>query len=232
MRPISENLKKRIMKIPRRQHHGILHHIHKKHKISKETLFYMKEYGPKSNLIGEILKDSIPVLLLSAIIALVAGLYMRSLLARWEFLIPLLIMIPALNDMIGALGSTVSARFTTGLFLGKIKGAIQKSGFVKTLLIEKFKVAIASVVYLSLLALAFSAIYGFQLDLMISLKIILIGLLSSVIIVGVVFLISVVAGVEIFKKGEDPNNFLIPMSTSIADLIALVIVTALALLLI
>ena len=228
---ISLELRKRIVKIPRKEHHKILHHIHKKHFVSKETLFYMKEYGPRSHLIHEIVKDSIPVLFLSVILAPFAGLALRSIFDKLSFLIPLVIMVPALNGMIGELGSMIASKFTTGLFLGKIKGNPWKSNFVKMLLHVKIKVAIASVLYISLLALFLSAVKGFQFDLMFALKIIFIGLVSSITIVGILFVISVIGGIIIFKRGEDPNNFLIPMSTSIADVVTLIVVSALALLL-
>ena len=116
---LSAKLKKQLIKIPRRKHHEILHHIHKKHFVSKETLFYMKEYGPKSHLVSEIVKESAPALLLSVVLTSLAGLALRSIQGKLSLLIPILIMVPALNDMIGEIGSTIASKFTTGLFLEK-----------------------------------------------------------------------------------------------------------------
>lgn len=231
MRPMSSKLKRAIIKMPRHSEHKILHHIHKRHSVSKKTLFYMKEYGPKSHLIHEIIKDSMPVLLISVFLASIAGLALRSILDKLVLLIPLVIMIPALNDLIGEMGSVVSSKFTTGLFLGKIKSRFWQSGFLRNLLATEIKVALFSVLYLTLLALFLSVLQGFQLDLLFATKIIFVGIISSAIIMSVLFIISVIGGIKIFKAGEDPNNLLIPLSTSIADAITLVVVSLLAVLL-
>jgi len=231
VKQLTAHLKKRIMKIPRHKHHEILHHIHKKHRLSKRTLFYMKEYGPRSHLVSEIVKDSMPVLLLSVLLTSFAGLALRSVLDKLLFLVPLLIMIPALNDMIGDMGSVIASKFTTGLFLGKVKGDPWRSSFVKNLFNAKIKVALASAIYLSLLALFFSSVKGFNLDAIFAAKIILLGIVSAVIIVSILFSVAVVIGVKIFKRGEDPNNFLIPISTSIADVVTLLVVSLFAILL-
>ncbi len=230
-RHISIRLRRKLIGLPRKKHHPIIHHIHRKHRISRRTLFYMKEYGPRSHLIHEVIKDSTPVLLLSVILTSLAGFALRSILDKLAFLIPIVIMIPALNDMIGDRGSVIASKFTTGLFLGKVKGDIWKSSFTRHLLYTNIKVALLSVMYLSLLALFFSAVKGFRPDLIFSLKIVFIGLVSSMIIVTVLFLVSVIGGTRIFKKEEDPNNFLVPMSTSIADAVTLVIVSLFAILL-
>ena len=182
-------------------------------------------------MVSEIVKDSMPVLLLSVLLTSFAGLALRSVLDKLLFLVPLLIMIPALNDMIGDMGSVIASKFTTGLFLGKVKGDPWRSSFVKNLFNAKIKVALASAIYLSLLALFFSSVKGFNLDAIFAAKIILLGIVSAVIIVSILFSVAVVIGVKIFKRGEDPNNFLIPISTSIADVVTLLVVSLFAILL-
>ena len=72
---------------------------------------------------------------------------------------------------------------------------------------------------------------GFNLNVIFAAKIILVGMISAVIIVSILFAVTVVIGVKIFKKEEDPNNFLIPISTSIADVVTLVVVSLFAILL-
>lgn len=55
------------------------------------------------------------------------------------------------------------------------------------------------------------------------LKILSIAVLSNFILVGVIFAVSIIGGLAIYRKREDPNNFLIPIATSVADLLNLVI---------
>ena len=44
-----------------------------------------------------------------------------------------------------------------------------------------------------------------------------------IILVAVIFSVSIIGGLGIYHKKEDPNNFLIPIATSVADLLNLVI---------
>jgi cation transporter-like permease len=44
-----------------------------------------------------------------------------------------------------------------------------------------------------------------------------IAIVDVVAVVSILFVVAVVAGIHFYKKGEDPNNFLIPITTSIAD---------------
>ena len=49
------------------------------------------------------------------------------------------------------------------------------------------------------------------------LKIFLIAIIDVIFIVTLLFFISISAGLYFYKKKEDPNNFLIPITTSVAD---------------
>jgi cation transporter-like permease len=42
--------------------------------------------------------------------------------------------------------------------------------------------------------------------------------LSTLALVSIICLISIMWGLYIFHKNEDPNNFLIPLTTAVADL--------------
>ena len=63
-----------LKKIERHKHHPLIHHIHKKYGISKKTLFYVKEYGPKSNVSHTIIRESIKILLFASIVSALGGL--------------------------------------------------------------------------------------------------------------------------------------------------------------
>jgi hypothetical protein len=58
---IPQHVKRKIMKMKRRYHHPEQHLIRKKHRISHRTLFYMKEYGPRSHVASVIIKESIKI---------------------------------------------------------------------------------------------------------------------------------------------------------------------------
>ena len=51
----------------------------------------------------------------------------------------------------------------------------------------------------------------------IAFKVFAIALIDAVLLVTVLFAVAVVAGVYFYGKHEDPSNFLIPITTSVAD---------------
>ena len=198
-------------------HHPLLHKLHKKYGISRKTLFYVKEYGPHSNVPRTIIKESIKILLLASIISAFGGFALENIKALFVSIIPLIVLLPALNDLIGDFGTIISARFATMLHEGKIRGAWQKNPELKKLFMQVLIVAgIMAVFSASISVFAYSApvypIFIFN-----ALKIFFVAIADVVILAALLFLVAVFAGIYFFKKGEDPNNFLIPITTSIAD---------------
>src|SRR3989344_6261647 len=222
--------KRRIVKLKRKHHHPLVHHIHKKHNISYKTLLYMKEYGPKSHISHVIIRESLKILILASIISSVGGVGLNSIQNKLFTILPLIILLPALNSMIGSYGAIVSSKFTMMLYLGKIRGTsagnIPKTYFFPFLKNENLHklfftllcIGIISAVYMSLLSVGIAYIKGFEISLGLILQILEISLISVIILVSLIFTISVSVGLWIYRKKEDPNNFLIPIATSIGDL--------------
>ena len=228
---LSGRMKKRIVKLRRKPHHPLVHRIHKKHHISYKTLLYMKEYGPKSHVAHLIIRESLKILILASILSSIGGFGLQSIQSKLFTILPLIILLPALNDMIGDFGVIVSSKFTTMLYLGKIRGASGgnrsktyftpvwlKNENLHKLFFTILCIAIISSVYMSVLSLAISYLKGFQITLELILKIMQISLISVILLVSLIFSISISFGLWIYRKKEDPNNFLIPIATSIGDL--------------
>ncbi len=213
----SKHVYRRLAALPRRKHHALLHHIHKKHNISYKTLFYMKEYGPHSHVAHTIFRESIKILLLTSIISSIGGIGLQHIERNLLTILPLLILLPALNNMIGAMGTIISSKFTTMLYLRRVEKKWWNEHEVHKLIITLFTVAIISSIYITILSTAVSVYRGFQFTQMTALKVLAISLASTVIIVSIIFLVSIIGGIFIYKRKEDPNNFLIPISTSVAD---------------
>ena len=68
MKNIIKHLEK-LRNLKREKYHPLIHNIHKKHKISKKTLFYVKEYGEKSTAFKTIIKESVKILLFASMIS-------------------------------------------------------------------------------------------------------------------------------------------------------------------
>ncbi|MDI6721514.1 MAG: magnesium transporter [Candidatus Aenigmarchaeota archaeon] len=216
---------RKLHNIKRHRHHPVIHHIHKKHKISYKTLFYMKEYGTKSHAVATIIKESIKIIIIASVISSFGGVGLENVKEKFIAIIPLLIMLPALNDMIGDFGTIVSSKFTSMIYTGKInlkKGIMQSADFRK-LVRNVFCVALISSLYLSIASYLLAYYKGFAFNAVILAKIIGVAVLCTLVLVSVIFITSVISGLYIYRKKEDPNNFLIPIATSLADLGAMLL---------
>ena len=218
-----------LRKVSRKSLHPLIHKIHKAHKISKRTLFYIKEYGIHSNVPHTIIKESIKILLLASIISSFGGLAIESIKDKFFSIIPLVILLPALNNLIGDYGIIVSSRFSNMLYEGKVRKKWWDTPELKELFGNMIIIALITTIMSSLLAILISQL-NYLVTSEVVWKIMFIALIDTIFLVALLFLISVLSGIHYFKKKEDPNNFLIPITTSFADLANMVILTGLILL--
>jgi len=217
-----------IQGLKRHKAHPLLHHLHKKHKISRKTLFYIKEYGPHTHVSKTIIRESIKILLLASVISSFGGMALESIKAAFIAIMPLVILLPVLNDMIGDYGTIISSRFSTMLHEGKINSHIFSNKEIRKLFAEIFLVAMTTTFLSCVASLIISAKHAFSW--ITSLKVFLIAFADVAILVSLLFMVAIIAGLYLYKKKEDPNNFLIPITTSIADFGNMIILTLLVIL--
>ena len=218
-----KKLLQRVTKVRRHEHHPILHHVHRKYGISRKTLFYMKEYGPHSHIAHVIVRESLKILIIASIISSIGGIGMESITAQLLVVTPLLILMPAMNDMVGDFGCIVSSKFTNMLYLGKVNRKWWKSRHLHKLFLVILFTSFITSVFIGVAASIIAYWQGFSLTFDVFLKILSIAVMSNLIIVAIIFCISIIGGLGIYRKREDPNNFLIPIATSVADLLNLAI---------
>ncbi len=229
MKNVRQHLEK-LRKISRKKYHPLIHKIHKKHKISKKTLFYVKEYGQHSNVPRTIIRESIKILMLASIISSFGGLSLEHIKTVFVSIYPLIILLPALNDMVGDYGTIVSSRFSTMLHEGKIKKDYWANKELKKLLVQIIIISLLTAVFSSIIALIISSLSNYAVGAATVYKILFIAIIDVIFLVSTLFLISVYAGIYFFRKKEDPNNFLIPITTSIADFGNMIILSLLIML--
>jgi len=147
------------------------------------------------------------------------GLVSGTLLSSNEeilYTIPImLLLIPALNSLIGDMSTVLVSRLTTHLYIGTLPPQVRKSdrlkedfyGLLITLLLS-----LTALLFLGYLVGVISGIRIVNPILMIS-----IILLTVLIIFFVLFITLFIGAIFLFKRGMDPNNFLIPFVTSLAD---------------
>lgn len=229
MNTLKQHLEKLVL-IKRKKYHPIIHKIHKKHGISKKTLFYIKEYGPHSHVPKTILKESVIVLLFASIISSFGGLALENMKTVFLSIIPLVILLPALNDMIGDYGTIVSSKFSTMLHEGLIEKDLFFNNELRKMFAQIMIISFITALFSSMMALVFSTILGYSLDKIVFLKVLSIAIIDVFVLVGILFFTSILAGLYFYKKQEDPNNLLIPITTSIADFGNMIVLSALIIL--
>lgn len=211
------NYLERLRLVKKKHYHPLIHKIHKKHKISKRTLFYVKEYGPHTNVPKTIIKESIKILLFASIISSLGGFALEQVKAMFISIIPLIVLMPVLNSMIGDYGIVVSSKFSTMLHENKVKRKWWGIRELKRLALQIFLISLITTVLSTSIALLVSPFFGYTLTTATISKIFLISILDVILLVSILFLVAIFAGIYFYKKGEDPSNFLIPITTSIAD---------------
>lgn len=206
-----------IRKLKRKQYHPIIHEVHKKHRISKKTLFYVKEYGPHSNIPKVIIRESLRILVLASIVSSLGGLAMENMKSIFAMALPLVILLPAMNNMIGNYGTILSSRFSTMLHEGQVRGSWKRDRHLRRLFFQMTILSVITSVAVSLAAVLMAWVLGFSLQTGLLAKVLAITVLDVIILVIILFAVAVASGIHFYKNHEDPNNFLIPITTSLAD---------------
>ncbi len=222
---------RKVHALKRREHHPLLHKIHRKHKISYQTLFYMKEYNTRAHTITTVLSQSLKIIVAMAIVSAFGGIGLETIKEKFVLIMPLMIMLPALNDMVGDFGATVSSKFATMLYTRQVRlsrGVLRSGAFMK-LVRNMLIVSVLSSVYVGILSSAVALYSGFPLDGSVAIRVVILSVATTSILIGMTFLSAVLTGVYIFSRKEDPNNFLIPITTAVADLGSMIVFSLLVL---
>ncbi len=163
----------------------------------------------------KIFKESIIVVVMSSVMGLISG----TLLSTNEeiiYAIPIfIIVLPALNSLIGDISTILISRLTTHLYIGSIPPKVQPS--------ERLKEDFLALLLTILMSLGFLLILGYGVvissgkAIINPLIIITIIIFTIMILFFIMFVFLFISAIFIFKRGRDPNNFLIPFITSSAD---------------
>ncbi len=186
-----------------------------------------KEKKEGSNLAIKIIKESVRVLIISSIIVTIGGISLKTVEDKLLTFIPFLILLPALNKMLGDFGVIIVSRFTTMLYEKRIRKPLLHSHNLKHLFRDIFPIVIISAIYVPVLATFAATLQGFVFDLLFLIKIISGILIISVLLVLLNFFVAVIGGLYVYHKKEDPDDLLIPITTSIADLGGLILLAVL-----
>ena len=177
--------------------------------------------------IRNIVRQSTPVLFVCSILGTLAGGILNGSITTLLKSQTLLTLVPLFSGESGGLVSVLSARLSSGLHSGLIDADL-KPGKVT---LENFSI----VIFLSLIMFP---IIGFLAEASTTvlgnagvnyLNAILISLIAGMIVVGVMLFIVFYISTISYRKGLDPDNIVIPLSTSLTDSISTLVLVVVSL---
>jgi len=176
-----------------------------------------------------ILKQSTPVLLLCSLLGGAAGGILNSAVETLLTNPSLLTLLPLFSGECGSLISILGARLSSGLHSGLIEPFNKPEGEAIHNFIISFILAIIVFPMIGLLAEGSSyalGVVGVGFD-----KILEISTLAGVILVAIMVIIVYYVSITSYNNNMDPDNIVIPISTSITDSISSLILISVSLLL-
>lgn len=171
----------------------------------------------KEEVFKKTLKEGTPTVLLSSLFGTVNGIGLASLRERIEEHPSILILYPALIDALGDIGSIIGSMETTKLALGYVTSF---TTVLKDTVKDFLSVEAAAFLMHAIFGIAILAVGSLTNIAVNPLFVIRVALLSNVMSFLIVSLFSLAIATQTFKRGLDPDNFVIPLTTSLADTVA------------
>lgn len=175
-----------------------------------------------------IIKESLPTMLLVAFLVNITGTVLKGIgniaYARKEIYTAY----PAMIDMMGDVGLVVGSAATTKLALGMLAPSFSSIKNHAKNIFSAWTASLLMFAVLGLLSLVINGMFSLQ---GIS-NLLLILFVSNIIAFVVIVFISYAISILTFKRGLDPDNFVIPVGSALADSITTVALFAVLLLII
>jgi len=168
-----------------------------------------------------ILEESIPILLLAGALSICAGLILHNNSDLLFTLPGILVIIPSFNNMGGSVTSVLCCRLSSALHMGMIRPKLRKTKTLERNIFATLIIATISFLALGLAAGGFNMILGLK-----SLDILtfpFVTLTAGFITVLILLTISVVFSYVSYSRGLDPDNMVIPVLTSMGDVVGVLL---------
>jgi len=163
----------------------------------------------------KIFKESLVVVMISSIMGLFTGTFLSfNNQILYSFPVILLIL-PSLNSLIGNIATVLISRLSSHLYIGNLSPKIQRSPVLKNDFYGLLITILLSLVALIIIGYAVGLATGIQI--INPLLIITVIMLAILILFGSIFIFLFTSSIFLFRKGKDPNNYLIPLTTSLLD---------------
>ncbi len=164
-----------------------------------------------------IMKESAPALIVAALIDIMAGTAMQLRgIEAWVTIPVFLMLVPSLSDLGNDVACIISSRITTLLALGVIQPKWARNEALEANIAAIVTVGVLSSVYLGIINFAIAGLGSVLILPFFAVcitSVIILTLLVCVAAIGVAFIA--------WRRGLDPDNVTIPISTSISDLLGI-----------
>jgi mgtE-like transporter len=159
------------------------------------------------------IKESMTTMLLVAFIVNVTGTVLKQISYFVAERKEVFTVYPALIDTIGDVGSVVGSTATTKLALGLLTPSLASMRSHAKNIFSAWSSSLIVFVILAVLSLAINGVFSFSSFL----NLISVLLIANLIAVAAIVLLSYSISILTFKRGLDPDNFVIPIESSFAD---------------
>jgi len=168
-----------------------------------------------------IIKESIPVLIISILITICAGIILNSSEHLLTAIPGIIIMVPAFINMSGSLMSVLASRLSSALHMGTIHPKLHRTKTLDRNIIAMVIISLVSFLFLGLVGGVLMSLFGLANAniLLIAFMIFIAGIITSLLLMS----FTIIMSYYLFKKGDDPDNWVIPILTSGSDLIGIIL---------
>jgi mgtE-like transporter len=159
------------------------------------------------------LKESVVTMLLVAFMANVTGTFLLGISNFVENRVEIYTIYTALIGMIGNVGSVIGSTATTKLALGMLSPSFSSMRNHAKNIFSAWTASIIMFVVLAVLSLSIHNLFSFSSFH----SLISVVLVANVLAVAAIVFLSYAVSILTFKRGLDPDNFVIPVESSLAD---------------
>lgn len=191
------------------------------------AISFIRPIQRRSNLefeLFDLLRESLPIILFSIIIGSVVGLILDNAVSDQS----VVLILPIFMSYTGAVGSVIGSKFTTNYHLGSLS---TRSGKIDMYLLSP-SILIGVCIFLSsvlgMVAFTIATFFKFSMPSSVT----MVTFVITCCLIGIVtttlsIVIALILGNLTFRRGLDADNVIVPLSTTLGDLIAIISVVSL-----
>ncbi len=184
--------------------------------------FYIVIRDFRKNEFVKTIKESFATLVIVAFIVNITGTVLNRINALVEGRKEIYTVYPALIDTVGDVGSVVGSTATTKLALGLLKPSFSSLRDHSKQIFAAWAASLIMFLLFSALSLSVNNMFSFSAFLNFTALLLTANLFAA----AAIILISYAVAILTFQKGLDPDNFVIPIESSIADSITTIALLA------